>query len=125
MLLANYLAFHLRFDGSIPRSDLSIFYTTLPWLVLVRASVFIPFRLYEGLWRYTGIWDLKNIILGVLVSTIIFYGLVYELLLIEDYPRAVFIIDTLLLIFLMGGIRLTRRLYRAVTRTPGEKRVLI
>lgn len=125
MLLANYLAFHLRFDGSIPRSDLSIFYTTLPWLVLVRASVFIPFRLYEGLWRYTGIWDLKNIILGVLVSTIIFYGLVYELLLIEDYPRSVFIIDTLLLIFLMGGIRLTRRLYRAVTRTPGEKRVLI
>ncbi len=41
------------------------------------------------------------------------------------YPLSVFIIDSLLLIFFMGGSRLARRLYHGVGQVHRGKRVLI
>src|SRR2546430_6561805 len=111
IVLANYLAFWLRFDGAIPSSIAALMIQTLPWLVVIRALTFMHFRLYEGLWRYTGIWDLKNIIFGVTASSVGFLIIAWAVGL-AVYPRSVLVIDSLLLIFLMGGIRLARRLYQ-------------
>jgi FlaA1/EpsC-like NDP-sugar epimerase len=87
--------------------------------------LFVPFRLYEGLWRYTGIWDLRNIIAGVVSSTLVFFAMVRWGLGLTEYPRVIYIIDCLLLIFFMGGIRLARRIYRELGHLQREKRVLI
>jgi FlaA1/EpsC-like NDP-sugar epimerase len=125
VVLANYLAFWLRFDGVIPSRQLELFGQMLPWLVMVRGTVFIPFRLYEGLWYYTGLWDLRNIVAGVFTSTLMVYILSRWSLSIEEYPRSIFIIDSVLLIFFMGGIRLTGRVYRRMGQVRREKRVLI
>jgi FlaA1/EpsC-like NDP-sugar epimerase len=99
----------------------------LPWLIMIRGLIFIPFRLYEGLWRYTGIWDLWNIIGGVLTSTIPFYLVVHLGFGLTHYPRSIFILDALLLICSMGGMRiLVRRHYQEGRSNLGpEKRVLI
>ena len=125
ILVANYLAFWLRFDGAIPQSTLSLMFEMLPWLLLIRGLTFIPFRLYGGVWRYTGIWDLRNIILGVIASTTAFYITVRFGFGLTDYPRSVFIVDTLLLIFSMGGMRLARRLFHGMSGPKKGKRVLV
>ena len=125
VVIANYLAFWLRFDDAIPSYAMALMLQTLPWLLLIRLLTFIPLRLYAGLWRYTGIWDLRNIIIGVTVSTVAFYILVYWGWGLTGYPRSVFIMDSLLLIFLMGGIRLAKRLYQGLGVLTKGKRVLI
>ena len=123
--LANYLAFWIRFDGVIPAQEIALFIQMIPWLVLIRGVIFVPLRLYQGLWRYTGIWDLRNVIYGVLSSTAVFYVVVHWGMDLVKYPLSVFIIDSLLLIFFMGGSRLARRLYHGVRQVHRGKRVLI
>ena len=122
--LTNWLGFLLRFDGTIPESQVTIMQRMLPWLLAVRGLIFVPFRLYEGLWRYTGIWELRNIIGGVLTSTLLFYTLVHWGFALE-YPRSILVIDSLLLVFFMGGIRLARRLVQGIRLLRPEKRTLV
>jgi FlaA1/EpsC-like NDP-sugar epimerase len=125
IVLANYLAFWIRFDGVITDEVKSLFMEMIPWLVVIRGLTFVPLQLYKGLWRYTGIWDLRNVIVGVTGSTVLFYILVHWIFGLRGYPLSIFIIDSLLLIFLMGGLRLARRLYHAVRQVGQGKQILI
>jgi FlaA1/EpsC-like NDP-sugar epimerase len=123
--LANYLAFWIRFDGVIPDQEMALLVEMMPWLIVIRGLTFVPLRLYQGLWRYTGIWDLRNVISGVMVSTVTFYVLVHWVFGLKKYPLSIFIIDSLLLIFFMGGSRLARRLYSGIRQVKRGKQVLI
>lgn len=117
------VAYWLRFDGAIPPDHWSVFVRSLPLMVALRAVSFWVFRLYRGLWRYVSIWDLNNIILGVASSSVVF-GIV-AVRLFTPFPRAVLIIDAIVLILMLGGVRLVRRTYREFNRIEHEKRILI
>jgi FlaA1/EpsC-like NDP-sugar epimerase len=138
VVVANFAAFLLRFEGLIPEREWFLFLYTLPLLLLVRAICFLPFRLYQGLWRYSGIWDLWNIVVCTAVSTGVFFlvlesfhGIAHPLTDILGnfgltiYPRSVFIIDSILLVFMLGGLRLARRLHREFGRLEQGKRILV
>src|SRR5262245_59958525 len=125
IVVTNYLAFWIRFDGVITDEVKSVFVEMIPWLVVIRGLTFVPLQLYKGLWRYTGIWDLRNVIVGVTGSTVLFYILVHWIFGIRGYPLSIFIIDSLLLIFIMGGLRLARRLYYALRQVGQGKQILI
>jgi FlaA1/EpsC-like NDP-sugar epimerase len=123
--LSNYAAFLLRFDGEIPWPQAPLFAGMLPWVLLVRSLTFIPFRLYDGFWRYTSTWDLRNIVNGVATSTAIFYGMVHFGLGLTAYSRSIFVIDSILLVCFIGGIRISQRVCRELWRPKGGRRVLI
>jgi FlaA1/EpsC-like NDP-sugar epimerase len=128
VVLANHVAFLLRFDGSIPPAHMAVHLRMLPWLLVARGSVFVFFRLYEGLWKYSSIWDLCQIVFGVTVSSLLFVLMLWLPTGVIHYPRSVLLIDALVLICLLGGARLGRRIFREmrqVKRAGQLKRVLI
>jgi FlaA1/EpsC-like NDP-sugar epimerase len=125
VLLANYLAFLLRFGGQLASDAWNAFLEGLPWLLVIRMLTFVPFRLYEGLWRYTGIWDLRNIVAAVTLSSLAFCGWAHGVLGLVEYPATALVVDSLLLIFFTGGIRLLRRVHSGVSRLIPDKRVLV
>lgn len=123
--LANYLAFWLRFDGAIPDWAMGLFVQTLPILAVIRMLMFVPFRLYQGMWQYTSIWDFKNIVASSVLGVAVFYCAIRWGIGLERYPGSIYILDTILLIGLMGATRLSRRFYRVAVRYDRETRVLI
>jgi FlaA1/EpsC-like NDP-sugar epimerase len=123
--VSNRLAFLLRFDGDVPPFGDEAFWQMLPWLVAVRALVFIPFRLYEGLWRYASLYDLRAIAGGIGVSSIVFALLVQTPLGPPVYPRSVFVVDAVLLMILLGAVRMSHRVYAELSHGKRGKRVLI
>lgn len=123
--LANVAAFGLRFDFVVPAWAQDSMWRMLPWLVVIRALVFIPFRVYEGLWRYTSFYDLQRIAAATLVSTVLFFFAVWSPWGVTAYPRSIFIVDALLLILGLGGLRSTRRLYYELQKPKASRRVLV
>src|SRR6187402_607063 len=125
VVASNRIAFLLRFDGDVPPFGDEAFWQMLPWLVAVRAFAFVPFRLYEGLWRYTSLYDLRALVSGIAVSSVLFFLLTQTPLGPPIYPRSVFIVDALLLMLLLGAVRLSRRVFAEMPRPHHGKRVLI
>ena len=122
---ANYLALALRFDGQVAAGSMRMFVKTLPWLLLARGSIFLLFRLDEGLWRYVGLWDLRRLAAAVLTSTLVFIAFVRWGSGIDNYPRSIFLIDSALLFIILGAFRLSPRMYREFGRPSGGRLLLI
>ena len=125
VVLSHYAAFWLRFDGDIPPDQARTIVQILPWLIAVRALSFVPFRLYEGLWRYAGFWDLRNIVSATVTGTVALFVVFQWGLGLTSYPRSVFLTDSVLLIVILGGLRMSRRLHRELSLLTREKGVLI
>lgn len=122
--LACFLAFLIRFDGDIPSNYMYLYEQGLGWLLVIRGATFFPFRLYTSSWRYSGMWDLRNIIAAATVSTLLF-ALVAEFGLGLRYPRSILVCDTVFLICLLGGMRLCQRLMGEWRRSGVLRRVLV
>ena len=125
LVALNYAALWLRFDGNIDPDDFLVFVNWIPWIVAIRMTVFAAFRLYAGLWRYAGIRDLLRIVTAVGLSSAIVYVLSRSVPALAGYPRSVLVIDSLLLVFVLGALRLTRRIWHEFDYVPESKRVLI
>ena len=117
LLLAGsfYVAYLIRFEFDIPAYFLVFFYRMLPFVLITKIVCFYFFDLYHGMWRYTSIGDLLNIIKAVSVSTlvIIFFILIrYHFI---GFSRSVFLIDWCLTILFIAGFRLVVRIYFETT----------
>lgn len=124
-LAANWGGFWLRFDGATPDWAVALQFQTLPILLVYRAGFLVYFRSYESLWRYTSMWDLRNLGLATLCSSLLFFVTIRWGLGLAAYPRSVYIIDALLMVLFAGGMRLAPRLRREFAWSRGSRRVLI
>jgi len=87
IVAANQAAFWLRFEGDVPPSQQPYNTSLLPLLLAVRLAVFFPLHLHQGVWRYASIWDLRNIITGVALSSALFWAITRGVLGVTVYPR--------------------------------------
>jgi FlaA1/EpsC-like NDP-sugar epimerase len=126
IIVSYWSAFQLRFGGVIESVELEIFSNTLFMVVIVRFTLFMYFKVYSGSYRYASIDDLLQIIKAVGIGSVALVIPIFFLP-IEGFPRSVLLIDSLILIVLSGGLRLTIRFGREMM--PGfmrnGKRVLI
>lgn len=127
ILLAYYLAFLLRFEGAITPEYFAGFINSLPVVLIAQLSSFLALGLYRGLWRYTGLDDLRVIIKAVAVASLLSIAAVLLLFRFEHLSRAVFVIDGVLLLLGVGGTRISFRLLRnwLLQRSGDGRRVLV
>ncbi len=122
-----WIAYGLRFEGKIPSEEIPLLLTLLPFVVVIKASCFIYFGLYQSLWQYLGIQELIAIIKAVTVSGLLL-PVVSFLLEVKFLPRSILIIDWMLLITALGGSRVIFKLTAERLRKPRlgqRKNVLI
>ena len=123
LVLAYAGSYLLRFDCLIPQKYYDTMLRTLPHFVLVQGVVFYFIGLYRGLWRYVGFTDLRNIIRAALTSMVILVILEFFLIpYVGDIPLSIFILNTFLLIILVGGTRLFLRHFREIYLPEEERR---
>lgn len=125
--VAYFLAFVLRFDFRIPAAEGHRFLQTVPLLLLVRLAIFGWLNVFEGLWRYVSMRDILTILKAGTLGSLIFSA---GVLMVwgHGFPRSVLLLDWVLCLALVGGVRLAIRALResgVQYQRAGRKRAFI
>ncbi|OEF96837.1 polysaccharide biosynthesis protein [Desulfuribacillus alkaliarsenatis] len=112
--IALYSALLLRFDGHIPSNFIEGQMILAPIFTMVFLLAFFAFGLYNRLWEYASIGELTSVFTSVTIAMGINSVVFMYISSPGGYllPRSVMIIFWVLTIFLIGGSRLSWRLFR-------------
>jgi FlaA1/EpsC-like NDP-sugar epimerase len=110
LCLSFYLAHLIRFDFQIPDHLLENLLGLMIWVVAIKLICFYRFNLYRGMWRYTGLNDLFNVVKAMTVGGLVAISFVLYLNRFEGVSRSVFIIDWCLGIIFIASLRICTRL---------------
>ncbi|MCA2552700.1 MAG: polysaccharide biosynthesis protein [Microcystis sp. M04BS1] len=127
--LSIYLAFSLRFNLSLEYQQIRPFFGEILSLIAIKLLVFYLKGIYRPVVRYTGLEFLSSVLQAVLYSSGVLISLAYFQ---RDafLPRSVLIIDALLTLVLVIGVRLLirsvfHRLNIYVSRVDREPTIVI
>ena len=125
IILSLFGAYLLRFDFSIPKIVFPNFYYFLCVLLFSKISVNVVFKVYRGLWRYTSINDLINIIKSSFAGTVLSAAMSLMVLGVFAVPRSIFIIDFILSTIGFISTRAVVRIYsnRFLNKIGKERQV--
>jgi len=118
IILANFLAYCIRFEYMLEEIITTQFFTILPLLIIVKIPIFYAVGLYRGMWRYTSLRDLENILIGTIISSVIIVSMLLYGNRFDGLSRSVFIIDALLTFLFICGHRVMIRFYHQNSNGP-------
>ncbi len=149
IIFSLYISFYIRFEFAMPGQYQTLFLRTIPFFIAVKLIAIACFRLYKITWRYVGLHDLLNVISAVAVSEAVLLALVwipvpsfpsfvhphivhfwFKYLYTTGFPRSIFFIDGFISFILLGGLRISKRLFfevihkKGVTKT-GKRTIII
>ena len=119
--IAYTASYYLRFEKGLLAANLQLMKESLPWIVLIKMSVFFAFGLYRGAWRYMSISDLLSIFKAITLASIgsvLFLTFCFRF---QEYSRAIFIIDWFILLFLTSASRISFRVLGEFLGRMSEK----
>lgn len=125
---ALFLSFLLRFDFTLGHTIYPVlFYTSLPINVMIFMTISAVFSLYQGIWRYVSVDDLKDIIKASSLATLVFMFVIILSGQFRGYPRSIYIMNFAFFIIFNGGTRFAIRVFRESFAPASEtaKNVLI
>jgi len=110
LLFSFYVAHLIRFDFVIPEWAMEKFFNMLPYILVAKIFSFYFFDLYKGMWRYTSLNDLLNVVKASTIAELIVIVIVLYVNRFEDISRSVFIIDWCLTLIFIAALRVMTRI---------------
>ena len=130
-----YLSFLFHFDFDVSSVYFGPFFEMLPYFIVVKILLFGLFRIYKMTWRYVGIFDLFNIVVALVVAAMALIILSLPIahlpvkLAVTGFPKRIILEDSIISVFLITGLRISKRLYLEVIRkqrvTKEGKRTIV
>ncbi|MBF0102096.1 MAG: polysaccharide biosynthesis protein [Desulfobacterales bacterium] len=112
LVIASMYAAHLtRYDFRFPSQIWPLLHNIIPYIIVIKITSFFYFDLYRGMWRYTSISDLINIIKASSIGSLGVICFVVYNNRFEGFSRSVFAIDWCFTVLLISGSRLYVRFY--------------
>ena len=109
---ALYLSILFRFDFKIPIYLSKLLSSqNLLFILILKIFCFRLFSLYRGMWRYTSVWDMFNIIKANIVATTSLIVIVNYYVGFEKISRSLFLIDLILTTAIICTSRLGIRIF--------------
>lgn len=110
-LVTLYAAYLLRFNFSIPSEFLEPFFNVAIILIVLKLFFIHKFKNYSIVWRFYALHEAKNLFFALIIVYALF-TLIHMSApeLFAPFPRSVIIIDFVLSLLFLGGLRLLKRL---------------
>lgn len=122
VILAAFISIYLRFDSNkIPANYLSLLISYMPLTVVIYLISFYLFKLYGRIWRYASATELIAIVMANIAASTAWYFI--SLYIGAVLPRSLYVFTGLLLIFFVGGSRLSLRFYSYVMNKPKYRQI--
>lgn len=124
-----YFAFLLRFDFDIPLRQIERFKESIAVLVGIKLVVFYFLGSFFGWWRFITFSDLVAILRAALVSALLLVAIEYYTDRTYGVPRSIIVIDLVLTVCAIGGlrscVRFSREHFLAPLKRDSTRRALL
>ena len=127
--LSLFLSYALRYDFIIPAQYFVEIKYVLIILLFSKISTFLFFNLYKGMWRFTSIADLINVVKSSFVASLFAIAVIVLVLDPNVAPRSVLLIDFLLTTVGIASTRAsvrvfgTKFLHRDIIKNKNSSRI--
>ncbi len=111
LCLSWFASYLVRFDFDIPDKFTDEMVAILPVAILIKLFCFFLFNVYRGMWRFTSVKDLLDIIKAISLSTLLIIVWIVLIYRYKNVPRSAAFIDWCFNILLISGVRLGIRLF--------------
>ena len=108
-----WLAYLLRFDFDVPAEGMTIFWSSVPWVVGLKILVFCLLSQFHGWWRYVTFADLVALLRASVVSLFILAAVNFFFTQLP-ISRGVLILDFMMTVGVFGTVRASWRMSREV-----------
>ena len=117
VLAAWWIAFWLRFNLDLGDEFTQLALAASPWPVVGYAAGLVLAGVYRQVWSYSGLPELRQLAVGILMGGALTAAAV-GILRLPNFPRSVLLLQPLIVLVLLGAAR-------AVWRTASERRVAV
>ena len=111
--LSAALGFAIRLDGPLFSSFLPVCIAFILMAIVIKIPIYYAFGLYRRYWQYASVYEMLTIFAATSVASAVLAVLIMLVILplgwFARFPRSVLIIDWLLSLFFIGGIRFSVR----------------
>ena len=129
LIFVAYLgAYLLKFEGTLTGPFLAQFSQSIPIVIVVKLVAFLLTGIYGGVWKYVGLPEVVALAKASIAGSLLCVVAVALIWGFEGYSRSVFVIDWLLLTWLLAASRMSFRLLAHMVQSIGgakRKRILI